>query len=89
MATNAVLHAGSAFSISIRIEDSRLRIAVEDASPVGTGPGGAMIPRPMHGLALIDMLATRWGVEGTPGGKVVWAELQLAASAPGRPQTRP
>jgi MEDS: MEthanogen/methylotroph, DcmR Sensory domain/Histidine kinase-like ATPase domain len=76
---NAVLHAGSPFSIAIRIEDATLRVAVHDRAPLtAVAPGGGgLIPRPMHGLGLIDALATRWGVEGRHDGKVVWAELPV------------
>jgi anti-sigma regulatory factor (Ser/Thr protein kinase) len=76
LATNAVLHAGSPFSIAVRLEDSTLRIAVRDASPLTAARGMALIPQPGHGLGVIDALSTRWGVQGTPDGKVVWAELQ-------------
>ena len=78
LATNAVLHAGSPFSIAVRVQDSMLRVAVRDASPLATTVrDGGWIPRPMHGLAVIDSLSTHWGVEGTHDGKVVWAELPV------------
>jgi anti-sigma regulatory factor (Ser/Thr protein kinase) len=77
LATNAVVHAGSPFSVAVRVEDSTLRVAVQDASPLAAGVSEerGLIPRIGHGLGLIDELSTRWGVESTPDGKVVWAEL--------------
>jgi hypothetical protein len=31
-----------------------------------------------RGMRLIASLATRWGVDFTPDGKIVWAELSAA-----------
>jgi anti-sigma regulatory factor (Ser/Thr protein kinase) len=77
LATNAVVHAGSPFSVAIRAENSVLRIAVQDACPptAAVGSQGGLTAQTGHGLGLVDTLATRWGVESTPVGKVVWAEL--------------
>jgi anti-sigma regulatory factor (Ser/Thr protein kinase) len=77
LATNAVVHAGSRLSVAVRVEDPTLRVAVQDASPLAAGVSGEreLIARIGHGLGLIDELSTRWGVESTPDGKVVWAEL--------------
>jgi hypothetical protein len=78
LGTNAVLHADSPFSLIARIRDSVLRIAVEDASPLGaSGYRGGLILRAGHGLAVVEALASDWGVEGTAEGKVVWAELRV------------
>ena len=53
-----------------------LRIAVQDARPLEeTARTQGLIPQTGHGLGLIDVLATRWGVESAADGKVVWAEL--------------
>jgi anti-sigma regulatory factor (Ser/Thr protein kinase) len=79
LASNAVLHAESPFSVAIRAEESLLRVAVQDGVPLAaTARGGELIAHPMHGLGLIDALATSWGVESTDDGKVVWAELSCA-----------
>jgi MEDS: MEthanogen/methylotroph, DcmR Sensory domain len=84
LASNAVLHAGSAFSVAVRAQDGTLRIAVEDSAPLLSGPrNGGLIPRPAHGLSLVQALSSRWGVEGTPRGKVVWAELDMESERSG------
>ncbi len=76
LATNAVLHAASSFSLSVTLEDSLLRIAVHDASPLSvTMHDGGLSPQPTHGLGLVEALSLRWGAEGTTQGKAVWAEL--------------
>jgi anti-sigma regulatory factor (Ser/Thr protein kinase) len=108
LATNAVVHADSPFSVAVRARGSVLRVAVQDARPLdaaapeqrgapergsaperdwapeqGSAPGQGLTARPGHGLGLIDVLATRWGVEATASGKVVWAELPYASSGDG------
>jgi hypothetical protein len=77
LASNAVIHARSAFSITLRAQDSTVHLAVEDAlSPSANARGGGLVARAGHGLDLIEALAARWGVEATPAGKLVWAELR-------------
>lgn len=76
LATNAVVHADSPFSITVRVKDSVLHVAVQDAAPLAaTARENGLIPRTGHGLGLIELLSTHWGVEDTHDGKVVWAEL--------------
>ncbi len=76
LATNAVVHACSPFTVTARPMSGRVHLAVEDASADspglregvrGTGSG--------HGLHLIAALAERWGVDLADQGKAVWAEL--------------
>jgi anti-sigma regulatory factor (Ser/Thr protein kinase) len=77
LATNAVLHAGTPFSVAARLEDATLRIAVQDGSQISTTErNGRLTPRTGHGLGLIEALSASWGVESVPGGKVVWAQLR-------------
>jgi hypothetical protein len=76
LATNAVRHANSSFSVTVRASGSTLRVAVHDgATLAGTLSEAWLILQPLHGLSLVDGLCTRWGVEDTGHGKVVWAEL--------------
>ncbi len=75
LAANAVLHAGSRFSVSVEMGSSSLRVAVSDGSPIAGAERAAMVPRRMRGLDLVDALAARWGVEAARDGKAVWAEL--------------
>lgn len=80
LATNAVRHASSAFrarlsrdgaTIRLSFEDlARERPAVHDAAYDATGG---------RGVAIVEQTSTRWGLQSTPDGKVVWAEF---ASAP-------
>lgn len=83
LVTNAVKHARSPLAVSIRAERSRVRLAVHDNSPTKPmltpkTPGG----RPRHGLQIVAALSSSWGVERTPDGKTVWAELGPRLAAP-------
>jgi anti-sigma regulatory factor (Ser/Thr protein kinase) len=82
LATNAVVHADSPFSIAVVLEESLLRIAVHDRRPLSVAVGGGgLSPQPTHGLGLVEALSLRWGAEGTPQGKTVWAELHAPSES--------
>jgi len=81
LATNAVIHARTAFTVGLSFEDGVLRVSVSDRSPrqpvrrrysdeATTG----------RGLALIERLAGAWGVAAGIGGKTVWCDLRFDAS---------
>lgn len=80
LATNAVSHARSDFTVSCRWMYPGVRITVGDSSralPVravghSTKPGG-------RGLALIEAVSADWGNVPRPIGKLVWAELAAPA----------
>jgi hypothetical protein len=83
LATNAVRHADSSFTVTVRASGSTLRVAVHDAMPLaGTVDEAWLIPQPLHGLSLVDALCTGWGVEDAREGKLVWAELPYEAAVP-------
>ena len=78
LATNAVVHVGRDFTVTLSSGTSTVRIAVTDSSHESpqlrdsrsTTPGG-------HGLHLVRALATSCGHDRVEGGKVVWAELAV------------
>lgn len=78
LASNAVRHAGSSFSLALQLRGPLLRVAVEDSAPL---PDAGLAPRPPHGLCVVDSLSAAWGVEPTRHGKVVWARLPCAVTA--------
>jgi len=69
LVTNALLHAAPPLSLRVALVDDRVRIEVRDGSravPVrGRADAGAMTGR---GLALVEALALRWGVEAAQDG---------------------
>jgi len=80
LVTNAVVNARSQVTLRLRLRRDRLLVEVEDEDsrlPVlqehdRDALGG-------RGLLLVDALSVRWGSRPRPTGKVVWAELPLAA----------
>lgn len=83
LATNAVLHAGTPFTVAVDADDDRFRLEVFDRD--GTQMPEATTPAPDdvtgRGLSIVGALATDWGVHERDGGKCVWAELPLASTA--------
>jgi anti-sigma regulatory factor (Ser/Thr protein kinase) len=76
LATNAVLHTGSPFTVAVRCEGPSLRISVSDANPTLPVLGDpSKMDRFGRGLGMVERLSDQWGVEPLPGGKVVWVEL--------------
>jgi hypothetical protein len=73
LAANAIVHARSAFTVILSVHDDLLRISVRDAAPLD---GAGLRAAPLHGLAVVDALASRWGVESLGNaGKTVWVDL--------------
>ena len=82
LASNAVTHARSAFSVSVAPATAGVRLEVRDAAT----SRGELPALPFdqvsddeglsgRGLRIVDALSTRWDAEPVSGGKVVWAEL--------------
>jgi anti-sigma regulatory factor (Ser/Thr protein kinase) len=82
LATNAVIHAGTPFSVTVALNGSTIRISVRDwnqtAPIVRDAPPEA---RSGRGLRLVDAITHDWGVERDPEGKTVWADLALREAA--------
>jgi anti-sigma regulatory factor (Ser/Thr protein kinase) len=77
LATNAVIHARSSFTVEVRPRGTRLRLSVRDASRAKPELGDDdPLAASGRGLRLVDTLAAAWGVELAEDGKTVWAELR-------------
>ncbi len=76
LATNVVRHADTPFEVEIQPGRRLIRVNVRDGAAVdlraAAAAGDATSGR---GLAIVESLAYRWGVERTEDGKTVWAEL--------------
>jgi anti-sigma regulatory factor (Ser/Thr protein kinase) len=77
LATNAVIHARTPYTIDVSRDGDTVRVAVHDRSPV--------IPRRRaygldattgRGLRLLASFSSDWGMEAEDGGKVVWFEVR-------------
>lgn len=83
LATNAVLHAGSDFQVSVQRLPDGVLLRVNDRSP------GLPRPRPHsttrttgRGMHLLDALCRGWGaVDDGLGGKAVWALVDLESAS--------
>lgn len=78
LASNAVLHARSDFVVHVGAIGRTVRVAVFDRSdelPVDRGFDAAAVTG--RGLAIVESVADRWGVDvmADGAGKWVWAEL--------------
>ena len=78
LATNAVVHGGTGFTLSATIADGELRVAVTDEG------GGTPLPRQPgrtestgRGLLIVMALSERWGTETSRGRTTVWFSLAL------------
>ena len=76
LATNAVLHARSGFTVSATLSEDAVYLSVTDSLPLPSGQAGLPV-QPDHGLGVIAEVADRWGIKPVPGGKAVWASLRL------------
>ncbi|MCK9898227.1 SpoIIE family protein phosphatase [Frankia sp. AgB32] len=77
LTTNALLHGLPPVEVRILTGGAALRVEVDDASrivPVRPPVGGDGLTG--RGMALVAAAASRWGVDPTPTGKIVWAEFR-------------
>lgn len=83
--TNAVLHAGTPVTVSVRREGRGVRVEVRDGSRVAPSRRLAYSRTATtgRGSMLLDQLATRWGSTVEPDGKVVWFVVEPAAAGGG------
>jgi anti-sigma regulatory factor (Ser/Thr protein kinase) len=76
LATNAVIHAHSDFTVSLSSNGGSLRVSVRDSShvvPVLRSPLPTTVSG--RGLVLVTAIATRWGTQLVDDGKLIWAEI--------------
>lgn len=78
MVTNAVLHAGTACTLTLRLAPLSLTVEVTDGSPeapqlrTDREIGG-------RGLQLVTAFTSAWGFEPTATGKTVWARMDIGS----------
>ena len=87
LTTNVALHAGAEFMyVTLERTEDGVRVSVEDDGPLGAEVVQARTPTAEdatwieldatgRGLAIVGMVAHRWGVDETTRGKHVWADL--------------
>jgi anti-sigma regulatory factor (Ser/Thr protein kinase) len=74
LATNAVRHARTRFTVTVAWDGRTLRVEVSDASPLAPRPQlGVSCDRDGgRGLLLIDAIASDWGIDLDHQGKTIW-----------------
>ena len=78
--TNALVHGAGPIRLTAMRGDRLLRVTVQD-----DGAGQPYVRRPAEtdeggrGLAMLDLLSLRWGVERSARGKTVWFVVSLDA----------
>ena len=75
LATNAVLHAATDFSVSVHIAAGRVYVEVRDGDPIGRADVCETVPSmPLggQGLRIVGRVAGSWGSRVEDHGKVVW-----------------
>lgn len=77
LVTNAVVHVGGEVEVLVRLTPTAVRVEVTDSSDATPTPRRAGVDDTSgRGLALVEALARRWGVDADPtGGKTVWFEV--------------
>ena len=82
LATNAVLHARSDFSVTVVAREDRIRVEVFDRNT--RLPSPASVPAEAYsgrGLMILQGLSSAWGVDAHAGeGKTVWFEVMHSSS---------
>jgi len=84
LATNAILHGRTLFSVRLDLDGDRCRVEIVDRNPRMPVLGATCSDATSgHGLGLVDALSARWGAEARADGKAVWCELPLGAAQSG------
>jgi anti-sigma regulatory factor (Ser/Thr protein kinase) len=83
LATNAVVHARTAFTVKIEYDDVYIKVSVIDAKPLARASVRRFsdITTTGRGLRLVQLLGESWGVEQTPTTKAVWCKLRRGVPA--------
>ena len=81
LATNASIHAGSPYSVSLRLDEDWLTVEVVDGSDALPEKREASpTERGGRGLTIVEALSESWGVRELHPGKALWATLYLHGS---------
>jgi len=77
LATNAVVHAATSFTVTVVVDDGLVRVAVTDAKPfaAATQRHFSDYTTTGRGLRLVERMSRAWGVDMTDTSKTVWCEI--------------
>jgi anti-sigma regulatory factor (Ser/Thr protein kinase) len=82
LVTNAIVHGHDHATLGVEVTADRVHVEVSDSDTTADLKPLYVPTSRTHGrgLMLVDRLASSWGVEAHPGGKVVWFELAFNVS---------
>lgn len=85
LAANAVVHAGTPFTVALILDGHRITIEVADQDPrLPEFAPDSVLAQGGRGLLIVDRLARAWGARPGPVvGKVVWAEFDAQVAPAG------
>jgi anti-sigma regulatory factor (Ser/Thr protein kinase) len=85
LATNAVVHAATSFTVTVIVDYGLVRVAVTDSKPLvaATQRHFSDYTTTGRGLRLVERMSRAWGVDTTQDSKTVWCEIVRAASGGG------
>lgn len=80
LVANAIVHAGTPFTVTIAVAEGVAEVAVTDTDVGWPKPGDLTdLKAPSgRGVALVAALADAWGVAPMPAGKQVWFRRRVA-----------
>jgi anti-sigma regulatory factor (Ser/Thr protein kinase) len=85
LATNAVVHAQTEFTVRLEARPDSLRLTVQDGSQTAPAPAQALPELAIsgRGLVIVNLISHAWGVDEGQGGdgKSVWASFELRSHA--------
>jgi len=77
LATNAVLHARSGFTVAVSLRHGAVRVSVRDAARLEPAPRRpTTLATSGRGLRMVEAISHGWGTTVAGEGKAVWAELR-------------
>lgn len=76
LVVNAIVHASSPATLRLRFDGHLLHVEIADESPVPPVKREASLAADGgRGLLILESMASAWGCEPTPEGKIVWFDL--------------
>ena len=77
LASNAIRHARTDYTVRLVTDDRLVRLEVSDESRII--PTLQDLGDSHRGLRIVDQLSEMWGVEPTEEGKTVWANIAMGS----------